>query len=154
MQTILLGYDDSDSAQAALERAADLTAEHEAKLVVASVAPIMLSIGRSIGPVDPTDSPPRHARTLQRARYYLGGRGIDAEYVNTLGRPADAIVELAKSHEADMIVVGSGGPGLAKRLLGESVSDRVVHKAHCPVLVVRRARSRTSQDKPATRIAA
>jgi nucleotide-binding universal stress UspA family protein len=53
------------------------------------------------------------------------------------GDAADEIVRAAKSHEADLIVVGSRGLGrVAGAILG-SVSNAVVHHAAVPVLVVK-----------------
>jgi nucleotide-binding universal stress UspA family protein len=47
----------------------------------------------------------------------------------------DALVDASK--EARMVVVGSHGRGAPGRLLLGSVSDGVLHRAHCPVAVVR-----------------
>lgn len=48
-----------------------------------------------------------------------------------------AIVTYANEHNIDLIVVGTHGRGgLAHMLLG-SVAEKVVRKAHCPVLTVR-----------------
>ena len=53
-----------------------------------------------------------------------------------VGEPTDEIVRFAKSTGADMIVISThGAKGLEKILLG-SVAERVVHRAHCPVLVM------------------
>ena len=54
-----------------------------------------------------------------------------------VGRPAQVIVEAAKSWGADLIVVGSHGHGFWGRLTLGSVSDAVVHHAPCAVLLVR-----------------
>jgi nucleotide-binding universal stress UspA family protein len=54
-----------------------------------------------------------------------------------LGRPAEVILETAKSWGADLIMVGSHGRGFWGRLTLGSVSDTVVHHAPCSVLVVR-----------------
>lgn len=50
---------------------------------------------------------------------------------------ADVIVNYAKSHNVDLIVIGSRGrTGLRRFLLG-SVASGVVSHAHCPVMIVR-----------------
>lgn len=52
---------------------------------------------------------------------------------------AVGILEAAASSRADMLVVGARGMGTVERLLLGSVSRAVLHGAHLPVLVVRRA---------------
>jgi nucleotide-binding universal stress UspA family protein len=136
MSTIVVGYDQTPGSQTALERAATLAKALGSKLVVISVTPLMVSIGRSGGPIDPTDPPEKHAEELKAAREYLEGQGIEADYAPAIGEPADAIVQLAEERSADMIVVGTREHGLAARLVGQSVSESVSHHAHCDVLIV------------------
>ncbi len=134
MDTIVIGYDDSEPAERALARAAELATAFSAQLVVTSVAPIL--VGRGIGPADPADSPEEHRQQLRHAPEYLDERGLEAEYNLAFGHPADHIVRLAEKRAADLIVVGTHEWSWIERLLGLSVSDKVEHKAHCDVLVV------------------
>jgi nucleotide-binding universal stress UspA family protein len=136
MGPIVVGYDETPGSQRALERAATLAKALGAKLVVTSVAPLMISIGRSGGPTDPTDTPEMHAKELATAREYLEGLGVEADFQPAVGEPADAIVQLATDRNAEMIVVGSREPNLIQRLTGQSVSESVSHQAHCDVLIV------------------
>ena len=136
MKKIVLGYDDGEASQRALERAAQVTKAFESELIVTSVAPLMAGIGRSAGPTDPVDPPAKHAEELAAARSYLEAQGVSAEYVPAVGEPADTIVEVSNQRGADLIVVGTRELGVLQRLLGQSVSEGVLHHAHCDVLVV------------------
>lgn len=135
MKRIILGYDESDAAKRALERAAELAKTFNAELIVASIAPVITGAVRSGGPIDPTDPPSAHVEEVHHAQTYLEGQGVKAEYLAGLGHPAETIAELAKEREADLIVVGHHYSGIS-RLLGQSVSDSVARKVHCDVLLV------------------
>ncbi len=134
MKTIVVGYDETEPANRALERTAELAAGSGARVIVTSVAHKF--VGRGIGPADPVDPPELHREALEHAAAFLVERGIHGEYDIALGDPADHIVQLAKEHGADLIVVGTREPGLIERMLGLSVSGAVQRKAHCDVLVV------------------
>lgn len=136
MKKIVLGYDDSESAQRALERTAQLAKAFGSEVLVTSVAPVEMSVGRSGGPIDPTEPLSKHTDELAHAREYLDGQGIQADYQPAVGEPADAIVQLANERDADLIVVGTREPNLYQRVLGQSVSNAVAHKARVDVLIV------------------
>lgn len=58
--------------------------------------------------------------------------------VMTKGGPAGMILEEARAHDADLMVLGARGLGTLQRITLGSVSESVLHQAKCPVLVVRR----------------
>lgn len=137
MKRIVLGYDDTESAKRALRRTCELAKALEGYVVVVSVAPALVSAGRGIGPIDPTDPPERHREELLHAKAVLDEECIQAaDYVVGLGDPADFIVKTAEQNGADLIVVGTSEPGLVARILGLSVSETVSRRADCDVLVV------------------
>ncbi len=54
-----------------------------------------------------------------------------------IGDPSAVIIDYAKSHQIDLIVIASHGyTGLTRFLLG-SIAERVIRFANCPVLVWR-----------------
>ena len=64
----------------------------------------------------------------------------DTESRSTLvesARPAEALAELAKEHDIDLVVVGHRGRSAMTRALLGSVADRLVQICPKPVLVVR-----------------
>jgi nucleotide-binding universal stress UspA family protein len=136
MKTIVVGYDETEPARRALERAAELAEAFGSRLVVTSVAPVLAPASHVGGAIDPTDPPEKHTEELIRAREYLGGRNVNAEFVSGIGDPADTIVDLAEERNADLIIVGTREPSMLQRLLGQSVSQAVSRQAQCDVLIV------------------
>lgn len=63
--------------------------------------------------------------------------GTVAQSHLAMERPDEEVVVLGERVGAGLIVVGSRGLGRIRRALMVSVSDSVVRRAHCPVLVVR-----------------
>jgi nucleotide-binding universal stress UspA family protein len=59
------------------------------------------------------------------------------ETLTCQGDAADEIVNVAEELGVGLIVLGSRGWGEVRSILVGSVSERVLHLAHCPVLVVR-----------------
>jgi nucleotide-binding universal stress UspA family protein len=70
---------------------------------------------------------------LQRAQDTA--RDVDFEVHAPKGDAADSLLEAAKDHSADLIVLGSRGMRGARRMLG-SVPNKVSHRAPCDVLIV------------------
>lgn len=134
MHKIVVGYDGSQSAHRALRRAAGLGPNGITVTVVSAVPLDVTSLGPE--PAEPSELAER-ARQLEEALRFLNERGIKAGGVESEGNPADVILEEAKRVGADLVVVGTGGKNAVERFVLGSVSDKVVHRAPCDVLVVR-----------------
>lgn len=132
---IVVGYDGSETAKRALERAAAL-AEPDDEVVVVAAAEIharpVLTEGAQLDPSEVH----RRRRDLEEAKAFLAERGLEADVVLGQGDPGSVIVDVAKEREADLIVVGHRGTSPIERLLMGSVSTKVVNRADRDVLVV------------------
>jgi nucleotide-binding universal stress UspA family protein len=78
------------------------------------------------------------ADALARVEVEMNGRVLAIERSIAVGLPAEQIIAAARQDKADLVVIGARGLGAIKRLLLGSVSERVLHRADCPVLVVKR----------------
>jgi nucleotide-binding universal stress UspA family protein len=79
---------------------------------------------------------------VEKARVHamLEGEPIESDRVRIhvrVGTPMEQIVELARTTEADLLVVGTHGRTGIRRLILGSVAEAVVARAPCSVLVVR-----------------
>ncbi|RUS89608.1 hypothetical protein EGW08_002626 [Elysia chlorotica] len=63
--------------------------------------------------------------------------GVRGKLLRLTGDPGPAIVHAGAEHSVTCIVTGSRGLGTVKRALIGSVSDYILHHAHCPVMVCR-----------------
>lgn len=138
MKTILVGYDQTEPSERALERALELAKALQAKLLITSVAPVMADAGtgRSMGGLDPADTPESHVAELKAATDKATAAGVTAKPVRALGDAAEAIVKAAEQNDADLIVVGARERGWMQRMLDHSVSQDVARHARCDVLIV------------------
>jgi len=76
-------------------------------------------------------------KALDEAAEVFAGTEIKVEKIVRFGHPAATICDEARDGKYDLVMVGHRGlSGLEEMVLG-SVSDRVVHGAPCPVLVVK-----------------
>ena len=76
--------------------------------------------------------------TLDRYAEDLRKRGVEVEAVVAEGYAATAIVDEVEKQNADLVVIGTHGLSGLKHLLLGSIAERVVQKAPCPVLTVKR----------------
>ncbi len=135
--------DFSDASRAAMEVAADLARRFGADLVLLHAYPIP---GYTFPDGSVVASPKMMQDLADQAQKHLEEWRADAERLvgaarvtaeKAVGEPAAEILEAAKDARADLIVMGTHGrTGLEHALMG-SIAERVVRRAHCPVLTVR-----------------
>lgn len=66
----------------------------------------------------------------------VGGAGVEVVTHAEVGNAAEAILDVAESVHADLIVVGNRGIGSKSRFILGNVPSRVVHHATCSTFVV------------------
>jgi nucleotide-binding universal stress UspA family protein len=64
-------------------------------------------------------------------------QNVEYEQNMETGAPAAVILEYAEILNADLIVMGSRGLGVVKGVLLGSVSQYIIERAKCPVMVVK-----------------
>lgn len=133
---ILVGYDGSSSARAALEKAVELFTASRPEIVVFGAFQRPMSTDPLAGAA--YDALRDEARDELKAVVEEVGRGgLTMRGLLVEGEPREVLDQLAISEEPDVVVVGARGQNkLAKLLLG-SVSTYAVKHLPCPVLVVR-----------------
>lgn len=142
IETILLATDLTAASAEATDRAIDLAARLEARLLIVNVLEQRrLSGGGSHDRVDQARAE-REAHLVELVRRARSA-GITAEFLVWEGDPAGSITAAADAEAADLVVVGTRGRSGAERMFLGSVSDHVVRHAGCPVLVVRPPARRT-----------
>jgi nucleotide-binding universal stress UspA family protein len=136
IRTILHPTDFSDSCRPAFELACALARDYGAELVVAhAIAPTRVFAPDGIAVPFPEEDRAEVRARLARLRPADGSVAIDYRVVEE--EPAVAILKLAESASADVIVMGTHGSTGLMRLLMGSVAESVMRKAPCPVLTVR-----------------
>ena len=143
MRRILHATDFSTASEAALKKAVELAKQSRAELVVLHVmSPVVYTVGEGYM------SPKMYDELAASTRAWANGQldrqlrkakvaGVRARGLLLEGLAHEQIVRAAKSHRAELVVIGTHGrSGLAKFFVG-SVAGRVVSAARCPVLTVR-----------------
>jgi nucleotide-binding universal stress UspA family protein len=150
IRQIVLGTDLGTASASATDEAFRLAAALGARLLAVSVIdPRLLQLpgGRFRSRIDQE----RARLETAAAELVLRGRRdrVQTSFLIWEGDPAESIVDAARAEGADVIVVGSHGRSALGRALIGSVSEQVVRRAPCPVLVVRSAAGPATEDPAA-----
>jgi len=143
-KTILLAFDSSENARRALNVTMDLASKYKSKLyVIEIVDTYSINIAQL-----PKDSSFDVVRAIRDIKAKASGdvkqciklaqeRGLEADGDVLEGDPASEILRYSGEIQADLIVTGSRGLSLWKRLLMGSVSNRIVSESRVATLVVK-----------------
>ena len=137
---IVVGVDESDHSANGLRRAIELAEALNAELHVIHAVHIPGTLLAVLNQV------PADIAQLEQAQRDAVWEMVDplldetsatVKRTDLNGYPADALVEYAEGVGAEMIVIGSRGRGELAALFLGSTSHRILHLAHCDVLVVK-----------------
>jgi nucleotide-binding universal stress UspA family protein len=140
---VLLGIDDSPHSKAALEYVKKTSWPKDVRVIaISAAAPVCVGPGEATSPMVTeqinSGQLAYHKALAEAAALELREAGLNAEARSPVADPRHALLDIAETEKADLIVLGSHGrSGLAKLLIG-SVASHVVTHAHCNVLVVKK----------------
>ncbi len=141
LKTVLVATDFSESADGAVDWAAELARPHGARLVLvhASMPPMPAVAAPEFVPLPPAAYEADRARVqveLTARVEALREKGVLVEGAARSGLAVEVILDMAETEAADLIVVGTRGITGAKRIFLGSTAAKVVRRAPCPVLTV------------------
>jgi nucleotide-binding universal stress UspA family protein len=141
MKNILVPVDFSDVAGLVVDTAACMAKLTGAALTLLHIAaPEPDFVGYEPGPVSVRNTVAQQLRDehrkLQAMEHRIAGHGFAVTSLLIQGFASEKILHEAARVQADMIVMGSHGHGLIRHLVVGSVTDGVLRKATCPVLIV------------------
>ncbi len=141
MSTILVPVDFSDITPVVVEQAAAVAQATRGSLTLLHVAlPEPAFVGFETGPIVVQEAVDRAFKEdqerLEALSASLSARGITVDHVHTEGATAEIILREARRLSARVIVMGSHGHGALYHLLAGGVTEAVLRRAPCPVLVV------------------
>lgn len=136
LKRILFATDFSDLSMAAYTFVMALARDYEAHVIVLHAMPYpAITYGEAVTGLGLEEE----RQQAEAALFDLPAAppGVQMEKRVLVGEPGDCILDMALEKEVDLIVLGTHGrTGLARLLLG-SVAEKVLRKAHCPVLTVK-----------------
>ncbi len=136
-EKILVAFDGSKPSEKALDAAIELAKKFGSVIYLVSVItlPDYAILKNEVAEVEEEEG--KFYQELQNKAIESRKGEVEIKPVIIYGHTADRLVDYAKSHNFDLIVVGSRGLSGTKRLLLGSVSDKISHCSPCPLLIVR-----------------
>lgn len=139
---ILVAIDESELNNKILEATLNIATSNESLVTLVNVNKENVTTGLTYVPEDYLEEAldqleEQSMEKLEKAKSKLiTGDGISIEMVPLKGDPAHQILEYAKEHEQDLIIMGSRGLSGIKEIMLGSVSHKVTQLSKCPVLII------------------
>jgi len=134
-RTLVVGYDGSHGAEAALSKAIELAKLENARVVVVFAFEIPAAYGGETGDYRRAVRELAEGATAKAAAT-LEEAGVEYTVELVPERPVHGLVGVAERSGASMIVVGTNGEHPIKGVVLGSVPHKLLHISHIPVLVV------------------
>lgn len=138
IRVVGVGYDGTEASKAALEVADRIAVSEHAGLRIVSAVPSQPVAVAAMGYPAAYDRTDGQADALAGAdaelRAAIDGLASNPAAEVSEGRPVDLLERL--SEHVDLLVVGSRNYGTLHRVVLGSTSDRLAHRATCPLMVV------------------
>lgn len=131
--TIVIGFDDSDGAERALDRAIAEAKSSGDVIVVVAVLEMLFdpegpqnfgSLGEMPAMI-PLVEPPELEPIFAKARARIDATDVAADYIWAVGNPADKIAATARDRDARLVVLAAHHHGFFGRLFGTDVAVEV-----------------------------
>jgi len=138
-QKILVPLDGSEHSRRALDASIQLAKILNSKLALLAVYSVTGVAGPEPGSTLIALESIRDSckRILSEAEAKVRSETVDVKTEVAEGNAADVIVKKAKEGKYNLIVMGARGLSTFKKILVGSVSEGVIKKAPCPVLIVK-----------------
>jgi len=137
-RNILLAVDGSVHSNLAIDYAGKLAAAFNAALLIVHAYPQTSDL---LGYDDFERLVARRKSTgqtvIKNARERLTGSNVSIHEDLLEGPEAEAILSAATAQQVDLVVMGTRGLSTIEGMLFGSVSRKVAHHAHCPVMLIR-----------------
>lgn len=137
IKNILVPIDGSQNAIRGLDKAIDIAKGSDAAITALFVFQLPWKAGLKFTKSMERQAQAKATRAIGIARQKVEKNGVVFKWKTAGGKPGDAILNVSKGSNADMIVIGARGLGAAKEKFFGSTSNYVMHKATKPVLVVK-----------------
>ena len=141
MKTIVVAVDFSDITSRLIEKAAEMAGCYKSRVYIIHIAPPDPDfVGLKIGPPQERRSRvselKKEKKDLEQLATKLKELGAEAIPLLIQGATAELILKETQRLNADLLIMGTHGLGLALTVLLGSTSQQVVKHVMCPVLLV------------------